>query len=123
MKQGSYLETVEVRVRVSPQAAAILRRDAVMQKGTIATLAGRMLTDAVLAMDNAKKIKEAEARFGAIKGESRTVLELSKSHTAQQISAMLHMPYRAVMSELGKGIDSIASRDAEDMPSTYGSQP
>lgn len=130
-------ETVEVRVRVSPAAANILRRDTLNTTTSIASLAGRILTNAVLQIENSRKVKEAEDRFARLKGapEARTVLEMSKTFTAQQISAIMRIPYKQVMAELGKQVDEavniahvmgdhpLVSHDAEDMPSTFGSQP
>lgn len=103
-KQNRITETVEVRVRVSPEAAAILRRETERPGATtMAATAGRILTDAVMMMDKVRREKEAEERFGAV--DKRTVLTLSENYTASQISAILRIPYKQVMTELGKQVD------------------
>lgn len=126
-KRYNYHETVEVRVLVTPQAATILRRDTLNSPISIATLAGQILTRAVLQIETERKNKEAAERFAKLKGspETRTVLELSEVYTPQQISSILRLPYKAVMAELGKQVDTAAARgnDAEDMPHSYGARP
>lgn len=122
-------ETVEVRVRVSPQAAAILRRqvEKAPMKETLATRAGRILTAALLEQDRFERDQKIFEKVAKVKAdpEKRTVIELSKTHSAMQISTLLRMPYKAVMAELGKGVDDIVlsrseKKDREDMPNTYG---
>lgn len=117
-------QTTEVRVRVTTDTAAMLRRLVAGRPDTIsiAVLAGRLLDERVEEMDNSRIIKAGEERYNAVKGdpELRTVLELSKHHTMQQISAMLKLPYKVVAKELGKQVDERHGNDAEDMPHTYG---
>lgn len=106
-------QTTEVRVRVTTETAAMLRRLVAGRPDTIsiAVLAGRLLDELIAEMDHARAIKIGEDRYNAVKGdpELRTVLELSRHHTMQQISAMLKLPYKVVARELGKATDEMAA--------------
>ena len=113
----------EMRIRLSQKLHSAINRMASTESVTVPEMIRRMLEDAVglEAEAGAERQKVyappspapvAKPSRGPIEpdfGAQTAIALFQRGHTGTQIAAILRMPYRHVMAEIGAGVDRIAS--------------